>query len=53
MATYNAGHGGAGLGPTVPGPSSHGLSMAHNMTNGAVPAMDIFDQDMTFDDSLL
>lgn len=50
MATYNPGHG-AGPAHTGAGPS-HGLPMAHNMTNGRV-AMDVFDQELNFDDSLL
>lgn len=58
MATYNSSHG-AGPGHahthTAGGPShSHGLPVpiAHNMTNGGV-AMDVFDQDLNFDESLL
>lgn len=52
MATYsNSGHG-AGPAHTV-ARSSHGLPMARNMTNGGVAAMDVFDQELNFDDSLL
>lgn len=52
MATYNSGHGtGSGL-PSGAGPSSHGLPLGHSMPSSAV-AMDVFEQDMNFDDSLL
>lgn len=52
MATYNTSHGGGvGNGHTLGGPS-HGMPMGHNIANGGVP-MDVFDQDMNFDDSLL
>lgn len=50
MATYNSGHG-AGPAHSRARPS-HGQPMAHNMTNGGV-AMDVFDQDLNFDDPLL
>lgn len=50
MTTFNSAHG-AGPAHTVAGPS-HALPMAHGMANGGV-AMDVFDQDLNFDDSLL
>lgn len=48
QTTYNSAHG-AGL-PGVAGPS-HGLNMG-DLANGGV-AMDVFDQDLNFDESLL
>ncbi|PSR81048.1 acid phosphatase [Coniella lustricola] len=52
MATYNSGHGtGAGL-PSGAGPSSHGIALGQSMPSSAV-AIDVFDQEMNFDDSLL
>lgn len=54
MATYNSSHGaGPGHAHTHTG-ASHGLPLpiVHGMPNSGV-AMDVFDQDLNFDETLL
>lgn len=51
QTSYNAGHRAGPGHPGVAGPS-HGLDLGDLTTNGGV-AMDVFDQELNFDESLL